>query len=84
MSREKPGIFRPVSCGPARWITAIPFLYAIGLYFLGYTGVGLNLTDSISANFTFLKFVSGRNAHFGEGFSGGLSWSFSTVPQLFP
>jgi hypothetical protein len=44
---------------------------------------GLNLTESMSANFSFIKFVSGHNAHFGEAFSGGLSWSFSTSPQLF-
>lgn len=48
------------------------------------TGVGLNLTESLSANFSFLKFVSGSNAHYGEGVSAGLSWSFSTAPQLFP
>jgi hypothetical protein len=47
-------------------------------------GVGFNMTESLSANFSFLKFVSGRDAHFGEGFSAGLSWSFSTSPQLFP
>jgi len=46
-------------------------------------GVGINMTESLSANFSFVKFVSGRNAHFGEGFSGGISWSFSTSPQLF-
>jgi hypothetical protein len=46
-------------------------------------GVGVNLTESMSASFSFRKFVSGVNAHYGEGFSGGLSWSFSTAPQLF-
>jgi len=44
---------------------------------------GVNLTESMSANFSFIKFVSGHNAHIGEGFSGGLSWSFSTSPKLF-
>jgi hypothetical protein len=46
-------------------------------------GVGLNLTESLSASFSFRKFVSGVNAHYGEGISGGLSWSFSTAPQFF-
>ena len=44
---------------------------------------GLNLTESMSANFSFVKFVAGHNAHFGEAFSGGLSWSFSTSAQFF-
>jgi len=41
-------------------------------------GVGLILTESWSANFSFTKFVLGHNAHFGEGLAGGLSWSFSS------
>ena len=46
-------------------------------------GVGMELKESWSAHFSFLKMVSGRGAHYGEGFSGGISWSFSTSPSLF-
>lgn len=41
-------------------------------------GVGYSLNESLSVDFSFVKFVSGRAAHFGEGISTGLSWSFST------
>ena len=41
-------------------------------------GVGYSLNDSFSLDFSFVKFVSGRAAHFGEGISAGLSWNFST------
>jgi hypothetical protein len=40
-------------------------------------GAGLSVTETLSVDFSFVKFVSGKDAHFGEGISGGLSWSFS-------
>ena len=41
-------------------------------------GVGYSLNESFSLDFSFVKFVSGRAAHFGEGISTGINWSFST------
>jgi hypothetical protein len=41
-------------------------------------GVGYSLNEVVSLDFSFVKFVSGRAAHFGEGVSTGISWSFST------
>ena len=43
-------------------------------------GAGYSFTESLSVDFSFLKFVSGRAAHFGEGFTAGLSWSFARQP----
>ncbi len=39
-------------------------------------GAGLAINGSLSANFSFVKFVSGRNAHMGEAIFAGVSWSF--------
>jgi hypothetical protein len=41
-------------------------------------GAGLTVTESASVSFSWLKFVSGSNSHYGHGISGGISWSFST------
>jgi hypothetical protein len=40
-------------------------------------GAGLSLTESVSTHFTFVKFVSGQNAHYGEGIFAGISWRFT-------
>jgi len=47
-------------------------------------GMGLSLTESVSVDFSFVKFVSGHNAHFGEGLSGGITWSFSRPESALP
>lgn len=41
-------------------------------------GAGLTLTESVSANFSYVKFVSGRNAHMGQAIFAGVSWSFAS------
>jgi len=40
-------------------------------------GAELSITESVSTHFTFIKFVSGQNAHYGEGVFGGVSWRFT-------
>ena len=40
-------------------------------------GTAFSITDSVSTHFTFVKFVSGQNAHYGEGIFGGVSWRFT-------
>jgi hypothetical protein len=52
-------------------------------------GISLPLGGSVSVYGNYVWFVSGVDAHFGSGFSGGVSWSFRTaraapVPVLFP
>src|SRR5262249_20123438 len=41
-------------------------------------GATLSLTESVSTQFTFSKFVSGENAHYGEGIFAGVSWRFKS------
>src|SRR5262249_10624498 len=40
-------------------------------------GAGFSLTESVSTHFTLVKFGSGQNAHYGEGFFAGVSWRFT-------
>jgi len=40
-------------------------------------GAGLAISESVSTHFTFVKFVAGQNAHYGEGIFAGVSWRFT-------
>jgi hypothetical protein len=39
---------------------------------------GFTITESLSASFSFIKFIAGENAHMGEAVFAGMSWSFKT------
>lgn len=41
-------------------------------------GAGFPLTRTLSGHLNFIKFVSGKNAHYGSGIAGGVNWSFQT------
>jgi hypothetical protein len=46
--------------------------------------VGFPVTESIAAHANFVKFVSGVDAHFGYGISGGLSWTWQLHREQDP
>jgi hypothetical protein len=37
----------------------------------------LAISESVSTHFTFVRFVAGQNAHYGEGIFAGVSWRFT-------
>jgi hypothetical protein len=46
--------------------------------------VSIPLGESVSIHGDYLWFVSGKDAHYGSGFSFGVSWRFREAPSLFP